>query len=107
TFLGASTIPLNVLTRQATVELFELSPLQPLATLLETLELKQMPWKRITRRVLLAVVAPVMLMGAGAVLVAHAHLRTLTEDQGRSTAIYLARVALERRPGERRGSNDA
>jgi signal transduction histidine kinase len=99
TFLGAATIPLYVLIRRATLDLFEIAPREPLTALLETLEFKRKPAQRITRRILFAVVAPVALMGAGAVLVAHAHLRTLTEQDGRNTAIYLARAALERGPG--------
>jgi signal transduction histidine kinase len=99
TFLGAASIPLYILTRAATLELFELSPLPPLTVLLETLELKRIPYRRIMHRLLLAVVAPVALMGAGAVLVAHAHLRTLTEQNKKNTAIYLARSALQKSPG--------
>lgn len=101
TFLGASAIPQYVLTRQATIELIERSPLEQLTMLLDTLELKQAPPRRLTSRVLLAVVAPVALMGAGAVLVAHAHLRTLTEQSRRATAVMIARTSLEEFPRTR------
>lgn len=95
TILGGAAIPHYVLTRQAAIELIELSTLEPLTQLLETLERRRIPWRRVITRLLLAVVAPVALMGAGAVLVAHAHIRTLTEQSRRTTAVLIARTALE------------
>jgi signal transduction histidine kinase len=103
TMLAGASLPNYVLTRQATVEVLELSPITPLTALLEALELRKIPSRRITLRLLLAVVAPVALLGAGAVLVAHAHLRTLTENSRRSTALVLARTALEATPGSAAG----
>src|SRR5262249_41013856 len=94
TILAGAALPHYVLTRQATIEVLELSPLEPLTTLLEALELRRIPSRRVTLRLLLAVVAPVALMGAGAVLVTHAHLRTLTEQSRRATALLIARTAL-------------
>ncbi|MEO5731095.1 MAG: HAMP domain-containing sensor histidine kinase, partial [Byssovorax sp.] len=99
TILSASAIPSYVLIRRATMDLLELAPLDQLTTLLEALELKQLPRRRFTLRVLLAVAAPVALMGTGAVLVTHAHLRTLTEQSRRATALVIARAALEAGPG--------
>ncbi len=98
TILAGAALPHYVLTRQATIEVLELSPLEPLTVLLEALELRKLPSRRITLRLLLAVVAPVALMGAGAVLVTHAHLRTLTEQSRRATALLIARTALEPTP---------
>jgi len=95
TIVGATSIPYYVLIRQATLGLVELCPLEPLMMHLEMLELKGTPWRRLISRVLLAVVAPVVLMGVGAALVAHAHLRTLTEQSRRTTAVLIARTALE------------
>jgi signal transduction histidine kinase len=99
TILSASAIPSHVLMRRATMSLLEVAPLDQLTMLLETLELKQIPRRRFTWRVLLAVAAPVALMGTGAVLVTHAHLRTLTEQSRRATALLIARAALEAGPG--------
>src|SRR5512132_476287 len=99
TILSATAIPSYLLIRRATMDLLELAPLDQLTTLLETLELKQLPRQRFTWRVLLAVAAPVALMGTGAVLVTHAHLRTLTEQSRRATALLIARAALEAGPG--------
>jgi signal transduction histidine kinase len=98
TIFGGAAIPHYVLTRQATVEVLELSPVDPLHALLDALDLSRTPWRRVTRRLLLAVVAPVALMGAGAVLVTHARLRTLVEQSRRTTALLLARTALEAAP---------
>lgn len=99
TILAAAAIPSYVLLRRATMNLLELAPIDQLTMLLETLELKQIPQRRFTLRVLLAVAAPVALMGTGAVLVTHAHLRTLTEQSRRATALLIARAALEEGPG--------
>ena len=99
TILSAAAIPSYVLIRRATINLLEVAPLEQLTMLLETLELKQIPRRRFTLRVLLAVAAPVALMGTGAVLVTHAHLRTLTEQSRRATALLIARAALEPGPG--------
>lgn len=99
TILSAAAIPSYVLIRRATINLLELAPLDQLTMLLETLELKQLPRRRLTLRVLLAVAAPVALMGTGAALVTHAHLRTLTEQSRRTTALLIARAALEAGPG--------
>jgi signal transduction histidine kinase len=101
TILAGAALPHYVLIRQATLEVLELSPLEPLTLLLEALELRKLPARRITLRLLLAVVAPVALMGAGAVLITHAHLRTLLEQSKRTTAVLLARTALEPSPGAR------
>jgi signal transduction histidine kinase len=99
TILGGAALPHYVLTRQATIEVLEICPLEPLHALLESLDLLRAPWKRITRRLLLAVVAPVALLGAGAVLVTHAHIRTFVEQSRRTTALLVARSALEPAPG--------
>jgi signal transduction histidine kinase len=99
TILSASAIPSHVLIRRATMSLLEVAPLDQLTILLETLELKQIPRRAFTWRVLLAVAASVALMGTGAVLVTHAHLRTLPEQSRRATALLIARAALEAGPG--------
>ena len=57
------------------------------------------PFKRVVIRLLFAVVAPVALMGVGAVLITHTQLRTLAEQSGRATALLIATTALEKAPG--------
>lgn len=111
TILAAASTPSYVLIRRATIDLLELAPRDQLTMLLETLELKQIPRRRFTLRVLLAIAAPVALMGTGAALVTHAHLRTLTEQSRRTTALLIARATLEAGPGtstqDLTGRNDA
>lgn len=108
TIMGGAALPAYALIRQATLEVIEIAPLEPLTALIETLELSRVPWRRITRRLLLASVAPVALLGTGAVLVTHAHLRTFVEQSRRTTALLVARSAFEPSPGagnaEGRGS---
>jgi signal transduction histidine kinase len=98
TILGAAAIPHYVLLRQATLELLERAPLDLLTALLESLEANRVPVRRIQRRLVLAVAAPVALVGIGALLVAHAHLQTLIEQGRRQTALLIARTALEPGP---------
>ncbi|MCC6553894.1 MAG: hypothetical protein IT372_12865 [Polyangiaceae bacterium] len=95
TILSASAIPHYVLTRAATVGLLELSPIEPIGALLEKAELYQTPRRRVTQKLLLAVAAPVLLVGVGAVLTSHAHLRAFIEQSRRTTAVLIARTSLE------------
>jgi signal transduction histidine kinase len=95
TILSASAIPHYVLTRATTFSLFELSPVEAIGALLETAELYQTPRRRVTYKFLLAVAAPVLLVGVGAVLIANAHLQTFIEQSRRTTAILIARTGLD------------
>jgi signal transduction histidine kinase len=95
TILSASAIPHYVLTRAATLGLLELSPIEPISALLEKAELYQTPRRRITENFLVAFAAPVLLVGVGAVLTAHAHLRAFIEQSRRTTATLIARTSLE------------
>src|SRR6185437_313477 len=99
TILAGAALPHYVLLRQAVIEVLERSPLEPLTVLIEALELRRLPARRIMLRLLVAVVAPVALICAGAVLVTQAHLRTLTEQGLRTTATLVARTALDRPSG--------
>lgn len=95
TILSASAIPHYVLTRAATFSLFEVSPIEAIGALLETAELYQTPRRRVIYKFLLAVAAPVLLVGVGAVLIANAHLQTFIERSRRATAVLMARTALD------------
>jgi signal transduction histidine kinase len=95
TILSAASIPLYLVTRAATLQLIELCPPEPITTLLDRAELYQTPPRRVVRRLLVAVAAPVALVGVGAVLIAHAHLRTKIEQTRRNTAELIARATLE------------
>jgi len=93
TILSAAAIPHYVLARRATLLLVELSPIETTTALLDDRGAGTV--HRIRRRILLSVAAPVMLVGAGAVLLAHAHLRAFLEESRKTTAVMLARAALD------------
>jgi signal transduction histidine kinase len=99
TIVAASAMIQYVLLRNATVRPLELGPNDPITALLESQEMHQIPRRRLIQKFLIAVVAPVALVGVGAVLIAHAHLRTLTEQSRKNTALLLARTALDPGPG--------
>jgi len=80
--------------RSAAIHAIELSPLEPITAWLENEAVRLGPQQRVVRKVLLAAVAPVALVGVGTVLVGHAHLRTFVETSRAQTATQLAAVAL-------------
>ena len=93
TILSATSIPHYVLARQTTLRLVELSPIEATTKLLS--EPGRKTENRIRQRILLSVAAPVTLVGAGAVLLAHAHLRTFLEESRKTTAVIVARSVLD------------
>ena len=107
TILGASAIPHYVVARSATSRLLELAPADRLGALLDLDDVRGAPRQRVARKLLLAVSLPVALVGIGAVLVVHAHLRTLVEETRADTAIAVARAALEPTPGALSGAGRA
>jgi signal transduction histidine kinase len=100
TIVGAAAIPHFMIVRSQVALLFEVSPEEALATLLHREEQRKKPEARVRRRLLLAVAAPVALASAGALLITHAHLRTFVERSRTTTAVDLARGALDASPGE-------
>jgi signal transduction histidine kinase len=105
TILSAAAIPHYMVARAVTLHLIELCAPEPITALLDSAELYQIPPRRVVFRLLIAVAAPVALVGVGAVLIAHAHLRTRLEQSRRTTAILIARAALE--PSSRGSSSEA
>ncbi len=97
TMLSAAAIPHYVLARQTTLRLVELAPIEATTALLGAPGRKIA--NRIRRRILLSVATPVMLVGAGAVLLAHAHLRTFLEESRKTTAVIVARATLDSEAG--------
>jgi signal transduction histidine kinase len=95
TTLGAAAIPHYVLIRAATMSVIERGPREPLALLLDVLELRAEPERSVRLKLLLAMVLPVALVGAATVLILHAHLRTFIEQSRRETAELIAHAALE------------
>lgn len=100
TIVAAAALPHYVLIRDATNRLFEGSPAEPVNVLLEAEERAKRPANRVARRILLAVVAPVALVGVGAVLVTHAHLRAFIESTDAATATLVGQVGLEPGTGQ-------
>lgn len=104
TIIGASSLIHYVLIRASTVRLLDVGPVEPISTLLESQDFQQIPRRRLLQKFLLAVVAPVTLVGVGAVLITHAHMRTLIEQSRKNTAALLARIALD--PGSTQGKKN-
>lgn len=86
TILSAAAIPHYTVARTATLQLIELCSPETITAVLDSAELYQIPPRRVVRRLIIAVAAPVALVGVGAVLITHAHLRTRLEQNGRATA---------------------
>lgn len=101
TILSAAAIPYYMLIRSITIQLLDMCATEVITALLDGAELHQTPSRRIVRRLLVAAAAPVTLVGVGAVLITHAHLRTGLEQSKRATAVLIAKAALEPPNGER------
>lgn len=109
TILSAAAIPHYTVARTATLHLIELCSPEAITAVLDSAELYQMPPRRVVRRMIIAVAAPVALVGVGAVLITHAHLRTRLEQNHRATAKVVT-YALDpppRRPQAQTGRADA
>lgn len=99
TIVGASAVVHYVAIRDATIRAIELSPMDPITTWLEREAMRLLPQQRLKNKLLLAVAAPVALVGVGTVLVAHAHLRGYLEASRYATAVHLVHTALDPVPG--------
>jgi signal transduction histidine kinase len=100
TIVAASGVVQYVAIRDATIRAIELSPLEPITAWLEREALRLGPRQRVTRKVLLAVVAPVGLVGVGAVLVAQAQIRAFVEQSRAHTAEAIVELSLTPIDGE-------
>jgi len=100
TIVAASAVVQYVALRDATIRAIEISPLEPITAWLEREAMRLGPRQRVTRKILLAVVAPVALVGVGAVLVAQAQVRAFVEESRAHTAMALVDIALTPIPGE-------
>lgn len=104
TILGASSLIHYILIRAATVRVLDVGPIEAVTSLLESQELHQIPRRRLLQKFLLAVIAPVALVGVGTVLITHAHMRTVLEQSRQATAALVARIALD--PASTHGKKD-
>lgn len=89
----------HLVVREAVLRLIVLMPRELVEGWLEQQAVGEALQHWVPRRVLLAVVAPVALVGVGAVLVTHAHLRAFVEGSRAETARLLVRTSLEQAPG--------
>ncbi|MSP23715.1 MAG: hypothetical protein EXR75_00835, partial [Myxococcales bacterium] len=92
--VGAASVLCYVAVRDATLRALEIGPSGQIASWLEHEAVRLAPRRRTVRKVVLAIMAPVALVGGGALLVTHAHLRTLVEESRATTAARVARIAL-------------
>ncbi|HRI67051.1 MAG TPA: HAMP domain-containing sensor histidine kinase, partial [Polyangium sp.] len=104
TILGACSLIHYILVRTATVRVLDVGPIELVASFLESQELQQIPRRRLLQKFLLAVVAPVALVGVGAVLITHARMREQLEKSQAGVAYIVAQLALE--SGVTTGKND-
>ena len=93
TIVCASAVVQYVAIRDATIRAIELSPIEPITAWLEREAMRLAPRQRVIRKILLAVVAPVALVGVGALLVAQAQMRDFVEQNRTATAHHLAQTA--------------
>lgn len=100
TIVSAAAVVQFVVVRDATIRAIELCPLGPVTTWLEREALRLAPRQRVIRKILLAVVAPVALVGVGTLLVAQAQLRVFVEADRTLAAAHLAHAALDSLAGE-------
>ena len=95
TIVAAAAVVHYVIVRESTLRVIELSPLEPITAWLEHQAVRLAPQQRLIRKILLAVVVPVALVGVGTLLVTHAHLRAFVERSRTKTARVIARTTLE------------
>ncbi|MEZ4445477.1 MAG: histidine kinase dimerization/phospho-acceptor domain-containing protein [Polyangiaceae bacterium] len=100
TIIAASAVVQYVAVRDATIRAIELCPLEPISAWLEREAMRLGPRQRVSRKILLAVLAPVALVGVGAVLVGQAHQRAFVEASRAEIARELAAIAVGPVPGE-------
>jgi signal transduction histidine kinase len=108
--IGAAGAVVHYVTvRDATIRAIELSPIEPITAWLERESMRLAPRQRVSRKILLAAVAPMAFVGVGSLLVAHAHVRAFVEKSRTQMAVEMAHAAAEPVPGAQVevGSDDA
>ncbi len=106
TIVCASAVVQYVAVRDATIRAIELSPIEPITAWLEREAMRMAPRQRVIRKILLAVVAPVALVGVGTLLVGQAQMRAFVDRDRTETAKQLAHTALDPIPGELTSGRD-
>lgn len=97
-FVAAAALPLHLVIRSTLTRAFDLAPTAAMAEFVAPVGKSGEAILRLRRRLLVAVVTPVVFVTIGAALITSAHLRRADEQQREETARALARAALEPRP---------
>lgn len=97
--VATASLPLFVLVRRAVVRAIELVPPEVMREVLLTAEKSGLMRQRMSRRLMAALVTPVLFIALGSALVTNAHLRRADELNREESARMFARTALERTPG--------
>lgn len=84
-----------VVVRSETIRAIELGPTDAISAWLEHESVRTRPERRIVRKMLLAIVVPVALVGIGSAIVGKAHVRAAAERTRSAMVTSVARVALE------------
>lgn len=96
--VAAAALPLLVLVRAEFVRVVELAPPDVMREIIEAYERTGKLRGRISRRLIAALVTPVVFLAVGSALIASAHLRSADERDREETARALARAMLEATP---------
>jgi signal transduction histidine kinase len=107
--VAAAALPLLVLVRGAFVRVVELAPPDVMRDIIETYERTGKLRGRMSRRLIAALVTPVVFLTVGSALIASAHLRSADELDREETARAMGRAMLEATPsrGDEAGRNAA
>lgn len=97
--VAAAALPLLVLVRGAFVRVVELAPPDVMRDIIETYERTGKLRGRMSRRLIAALVTPVVFLTVGSALIASAHLRSADELDREETARAMGRAMLEATPG--------
>lgn len=96
---AAASLPLFALIRAAFGATLELAPHEVMREVVEDAEREQALGQRVSRRMLAAIMTPVVFLALGAALIVSAHVRRADERDREETARVFARAALEAGPG--------
>jgi signal transduction histidine kinase len=99
TFATTAALPLYVYVRRRVARAIQLAPDDVLAEVVTRAAATPRPAHRVVRRALLAVLAPVGLVGLGVALLAHAHVLAFEARERIDIAAAIAQGALEPVPG--------
>jgi signal transduction histidine kinase len=105
--VSTAALPLFMFLRAATARALELAPPDVMREVVEDADHFGRIGRRVSRRMVFAVVTPVVFLTIGAALIVSAQLRRADERNREETARALARAVLEQGRGEQRGVDRA